>query len=96
MPKGDDAVAIVLVDLLWLDGTPLLDIPLLERRRQLESVIGESDLVRRGIYVRPPIDSWVGSWRSFGFPGISFKSANGRYAPGALAADWASVPMPRR
>jgi len=27
---------------------------------------------------------------------MSFKSANGRYAPGSLAADWASVPMPRR
>ena len=96
MPKGDDPVAIVLIDLLWLDGTPVLDIPLLERRRQLESVIVETDLIRRGTYVRPPIDAWVGSWRSMGFPGMSFKSANGRYAPGVLASDWASVPMPRR
>jgi hypothetical protein len=96
MPRGDDPVALVLVDLIWLDGIPLLDIPLLERRRLLESVITESDVVRRGIFVRPPIDSWVGSWRSMGFPGMSFKSANGRYAPGAAAADWASVAMPRR
>ena len=96
MPKGDDPVALVLVDLLWVDGEPLLDIPLLERRRQLELVITETDLVRCGTYVRPPIDTWVGSWRSMGFPGISFKSANGRYAPGAMAADWASIAMPRR
>jgi len=96
MPQGDDPVALVLVDLLWLDGTSLLDIPLLERRRQLESVVNETDLVRRGTYVRPPIDTWVGSWRSMGFPGISFKAANGRYAPGASARDWASIAMPRR
>jgi hypothetical protein len=96
MPHGDDPVALVLVDLLWLDGTSLLKIPLLERRRLLESVITESDLVRRGTFVRPPIDTWVGSWRSMGFPGISFKAANGRYSPGAAAMDWASVAMPRR
>jgi len=96
MPHGDDPVALVLVDLLWLDGTPLLGVPLLERRRLLESVTTETDLVRRGTFVRPPIDTWVGSWRSMGFPGISFKAANGRYAPGSAALDWASIAMPRR
>ena len=96
MPRGDDPVALVLVDLIWLDGTPLLDVPLLERRRLLESVVTETDLVRRGTFVRPPIDTWVGSWRAMGFPGISFKAANGRYAPGVAAQDWASIAMPRR
>ena len=38
----------VAVDLLWLDGESLLDVPLLERKRLLESVLDESDLVRRG------------------------------------------------
>lgn len=96
MPRGDDPVALVLVDLIWLDGIPLFDVPLLERKRLLESVIAETDLVRRGTFIRPPIETWVGSWRSMGFPGISFKAANGRYSPGAAALDWASVAMPRR
>ena len=96
MPHEDDPIAIVLVDLLWLDGTHLLDIPLLERRRLLDAVVQESDLVRVGTYIRPPIDTWVGSWRSMGFPGLSFKAANSRYSPGAAALDWASIAMPRR
>ena len=96
MPHEDDPVALVLVDLLWLDGTPLLDIPLLERRRLLDAVVTETDLVRRGTFVRPPIDTWVGSWRSMGFPGLSFKAANSRYVPGSAAIDWASIAMPRR
>ena len=90
MPHEDDPVALVLVDLLWLDGTSLLDIPLLERRRLLDAVIQESDLVRTAATIRPPIDTWVGSWRSMGSPGLSFKGANSRYAPGAAALDWAA------
>jgi hypothetical protein len=31
-----------------------------------------------------------------GFPGLSFKAANSRYAPGSAAIDWASIAMPRR
>jgi len=36
---SDEAVSFVATDLLWLDDTSLLDVPLLERRRLLESVI---------------------------------------------------------
>ena len=62
MPHEDDEVAFVVVDLLWLDGTSLLDVPLLERRRLLESVVVESDLVRRR-HVRPSADRDRGSDR---------------------------------
>ncbi len=58
----DDQVTFVATDLLWLDDTSLLDIPLLERRRLLESVLVESDVVRtRG--VRPAADRCRGSAR---------------------------------
>ena len=80
----------------WLDDEPLLSVPLLERKRILESVVDESRLVRRGIYVRPPIDSWMGSWRSFGFKRIAFKGANSRYMPGTPNAEWVVGDLPAR
>ena len=92
----DDTVTFVAIDLLWLDGASLLEVPYLERRRLLESALAESDLVRRGVFVRPPIQAWVGSWRALGFAGLSFKAANSRYRPGAASTDWVSAPMPRR
>ena len=64
--------------------------------RILESVVDESRLVRRGIYVRPPIDSWMGSWRSFGFKRIAFKGANSRYMPGTPNAEWVVGDLPAR
>lgn len=92
----EDDVTFIAIDLLWIDGESLLDVPLLERRRLLESVLTESDLVRRGVFVRPPIDAWIGSWRSLGFTELSFKAANGRYRPGTATDEWVSIPMPRR
>ena len=48
-----DVVNLVVVDLLWLDGQWLLDVPLLERKRLLESVLSPAtELVRPGT-VRP-------------------------------------------
>ena len=93
---SEDTVTFVVTDLLWLDGESLLDVPLLERRRVLESVLDESDVVRLGVYVRPPIETWVGSWRAQGFTGLTFKAANSRYSPGVAKRDWATTPMPRR
>jgi ATP-dependent DNA ligase len=92
----EEAVSFVVVDLLWLDGEPLLDVPLLERKRLLEGVLGESDLVRRGAFVRPPIATWIGSWRSLGFTGLTFKAPNSRYRPGERNDEWATRGMPRR
>jgi hypothetical protein len=93
---SDEAVSFVATDLLWLDDTSLLDVPLLERRRLLESVLVESDVVRVGAYVRPPIESWVSSWRSMGFSGLTYKAANSRYLPGKPNPEWVITGMPRR
>lgn len=92
----EDPVNLVIVDLLWLDGEWLLDVPLLERKRVLESILQPGRLVRPGLYVRYPIDSWMGSWRAQGFRGVTFKSANSRYRPGETAQDWTEVDLPRR
>ncbi len=94
--ESEEAVSFVATDLLWLDDTSLLDVPLLERRRLLESVLVESDLVRVGAFIRPPIESWVNSWRSMGFAGLTYKAANSRYLPGAPNPDWVITGMPRR
>ena len=91
-----DVVALVATDLIWIDDEPLFDVPLLERKRLLEAALDESDVIRRGMYVRPPIDTWVGSWRALGFSAITFKAANGRYRPGAIADDWTIASIPRR
>ncbi len=84
------------VDLLAIDDQPLLDVPLLERKRILETAFEEADLIRRSAYVRPPIGTFLVSWRAFGFAEVAYKSANSRYTPGQRNPGWAVATIPTR
>jgi hypothetical protein len=96
-PDEDEIdAAFVAVDLLVIDGEQLLDVPLLERKRLLESIFVEGPLTRLGIHVKPPIASWLSTWRAAGFQSLAWKHANSRYRPGERNDDWAVGPIPRR
>jgi hypothetical protein len=95
MPDEDEA-GFVAIDLLELDGESLLDVPLLERKRLLESAFGESANVRRSPIVRAPPARWYAQWRAMGFREMAFKAANGRYTPGVASRDWAIAQIPKR
>ena len=93
-PDPHDALleeALVAVDLLRVDGQSLLDVPLLERKRILESVIEQGPLVRVTVFCRPPVDVWVASWQAAGLRGAMMKSANGRYIPGDRTPEWRTL-----
>ncbi len=96
MPGPDAPVAFVAVDLLKIDDQALLSVPLLERKRVLESALAESELVRLSMFIRPPIGTWFGSWRALGFRSVAFKGANSRYLPGQRNRDWAIAQIPSR
>ncbi|MGA3029766.1 MAG: hypothetical protein ABSE58_03370 [Candidatus Limnocylindrales bacterium] len=87
-------VAFVAVDLLEIDGSRLLDIPLLERKRLLDGALRPSELVRITPFVRPPIGTFLATWRGLGFHALVYKAANSRYTPNARNDDWSVVSMP--
>lgn len=92
----DGPVALIVVDLLWLDDEPLLDVPLLERKRILESVLLDGELVRRTVTVRPPVEMWHAQWQALGFREVAIKGANSRYTPGEPSREWAITLIRRR
>jgi ATP-dependent DNA ligase len=89
--EPEDAEAFVAFDLLRVDGQTLLDVPLLERHRLLESVVSPGPLVRVSVLCRPPIDPWVATWQASGLRGGMLKTANGRYLPGDRTPEWRAV-----
>ena len=88
-----EAVGIVALDLLELDGEPLLDVPFQERRRLLESALSPSAEVPIGPLVKHPVGSWLATWRSEGFGHYVAKRQNARYAPGAMTGDWLKLAL---
>lgn len=95
-PRKEGVRAFVAVDLLSVDGEPIFDAPLLERKRVLEGLIEQSELVRLSPWARPPVRTWFNTWRSAGFRGLMMKASNSRYRPGEETTEWALVErMPR-
>lgn len=92
----NEPAAIVAIDLLWLDGESLLEVPLGERKRLLDSAVSERALVRRTVHVRPPVETWYRQWRAFGFREFAVKDANSRYVPGGESDLWTTAAIPRR
>ncbi|MFN8623259.1 MAG: hypothetical protein U0869_21180 [Chloroflexota bacterium] len=90
-PLDDTADGFVAVDLLRVDGQSLLDLPLLERKRLLESVVPQSERVRVSVYVRPPVDGWVATWQAAGLRGAMMKATNSRYELGGHTLEWRTV-----
>lgn len=88
--------AFVAVDLLWIDGEPIIDVPLQERKRLLESVLEDAEIVRRTVTVRPPVEVWFAQWRALGFREMAVKGANSRYTPGRPNGEWATALIPKR
>ncbi|HSM38679.1 MAG TPA: hypothetical protein VK838_05035 [Candidatus Limnocylindrales bacterium] len=84
--------AFVALDLVELDGQVLHDVPYLERRRLLGSVVVEGVRVRISPAVRNPIHNWLNAWRANGFSHYVAKHANSRYEPGEIAEDWLEIP----
>lgn len=80
-------------DLVELDGQTLHDIPLLERRRLLASVLVEGPRVRISPSVRLPGVGWSGAWRAHGFTHYVAKHMNSRYLPGTTTAEWLQIPI---
>jgi bifunctional non-homologous end joining protein LigD len=90
--EGGDAggvVAFVAVDLLRVEGQDLFDVPLLERKRILESLVRAGERVRVSPYTQPPVQPWLHTWQAAGFRGVTMKAANSRYLPGAETLEWA-------
>ena len=94
--RSKSPTAFVAVDLLWLDGEPLVDVPLAERKRLLDSVLLDGEVVRRTVSVRGPVEAWYAQWRALGFREVAVKGANSRYTPGTPHKEWATALIPRR
>ena len=94
LADGEDH-AFVATDVIWLDGQSLLGVPLQERKRQLDTVLAQSRLIRVTPFARPGGSRFAATWGTLGFEHIFWRAANSRYTAGEENPDWVVLPAPK-
>jgi bifunctional non-homologous end joining protein LigD len=89
--KGKVPVQFLAFDLLWLDGEPLLDLPLHERRARLVEVLVETRDVRLSQVVEGAGTDFYEQVKRLGLEGIVAKRAASPYRPGSRSPDWRKI-----
>ena len=95
--RRDVPVALVIFDLLWLDGRALLDAPLDERRRLLESLdVKHPFLLARVEAATTPddLDRIFAETRERGNEGLMLKDPQSPYTPGRRGLAWLKLKRP--
>jgi bifunctional non-homologous end joining protein LigD len=94
--KGRVPVQFIAFDLLWLDGEPLLELPLTERRARLDEVLVETRDVRLSQVVQGRGVDFFEQARGLGLEGVVAKRAASPYRPGTRSQDWRKIKALRR
>jgi bifunctional non-homologous end joining protein LigD len=89
--KGRVPVQFLAFDLLWLDGQPLLDLPLVERRARLVEVLVETKDIRLSQVVEGAGKAFFDQVKELQLEGIVAKRAASPYRPGTRSHDWRKV-----
>jgi len=88
-------LAYMVFDLLHVDGSSLLDVPLEERKRLLHRVIRPHPLVRYASHVVGEGEAFVRAAADRGLEGVVAKRRGSRYEPGKRSRDWLKVKLRR-
>ncbi len=86
-------VALVAFDLLWLDGRPLVDLPLEDRRELLLAVVETDERLQLVTHVEHDGKRFAGVARDLGLEGVVAKRKGSRYQPGRRSPDWRKIKL---
>jgi bifunctional non-homologous end joining protein LigD len=89
--KGRVPVQFLAFDLLWLDGQPLLELPLVERRARLAEVLVETRDIRLSQVVEGAGTAFFEQVKELKLEGIVAKRAASPYRPGVRSPDWRKI-----
>jgi bifunctional non-homologous end joining protein LigD len=94
--RGRVPIQFLAFDLLWLDGEPLLELPLADRRARLAEVLVPRDDVRVSQAVEGRGTAFFQQVKGLGLEGVVAKRLASQYRPGARSPDWRKVKAVRR
>ncbi|HLG09811.1 MAG TPA: DNA ligase D [Gaiellaceae bacterium] len=94
LQEGAGTLVVVFFDVLELDSEPVIDLPLVERRKQLERLIDASGHA----LLSPQFEdgeALLAAAREQGLEGVVAKRVDSRYRPGRRSTEWHKVKVRR-
>jgi bifunctional non-homologous end joining protein LigD len=90
MQQGKGPLVLYLFDVLEVDGEPIMDLPLRERRNRLEELVDFRDTIRLS-QAFDDGEALFDAAKEQGLEGIVAKKLESRYHPGRRTRDWLKV-----
>jgi bifunctional non-homologous end joining protein LigD len=91
MQQGGAPLVYYVFDLLELEGEPLVDLPLVERRRRLEKLLDRRNKTVRLSETFDDGEALLEAVKAQGLEGIMAKRADSRYIEGKRTRDWLKI-----
>jgi bifunctional non-homologous end joining protein LigD len=91
MQQGSGPLVYYAFDVLEVDGEPVIDLPLTERRRRLATVLDSRGDTIRLSEVFDDGEALFAAAKEQGLEGVIAKKADSRYQPGRRTGDWLKV-----
>jgi DNA ligase D-like protein (predicted ligase)/DNA ligase D-like protein (predicted 3'-phosphoesterase) len=81
----------IVFDILEKDGNPLVQLPLIERKRLLKEYVREGSYVVLSAYVETEGEAYYKAALAKGMEGVMAKKKDSMYEPGARSANWLKI-----
>jgi bifunctional non-homologous end joining protein LigD len=94
--EADGHLVYYVFDILWNDGISLLDYPLVERRKILQSIVPPEGLIRMSDEVKANGIQLFDVAATMGLEGIIAKKTESRYLPGTRSKEWLKIKTEKR
>jgi bifunctional non-homologous end joining protein LigD len=94
--EADGDLLYYLFDVLWYEGHDLTSLPLLERKRVLETIVPRSDILMVSNYFDAPGTDFFATAREMGLEGMIAKRADSIYEPGKRTTHWLKIKANKR
>jgi len=93
---GQGELVYYVFDLLWINGYNVMDLPLIERKEILKSILPDDATVRYSDHVEEDGESFFAAAAKQGLEGIMAKHANSNYTPEVRTKQWLKIKTTQR
>ncbi|MCF2446555.1 DNA ligase D [Dyadobacter sp. CY345] len=94
--EADGELYFYVFDILWLDGKDLTQLPLIERKVVLQSIMPEEGNIKSGYSVTAEGSDFFEAAKELGLEGIIAKRSDSLYYPGSRSKDWLKIKINKR